>query len=423
VIATLLAAASFSGTASLCTADPADPAATPTPPPAATAPAAPEAAATPAPPAAAPAATPAVAPAAAAILKRAVDAYAALKSYSDTETSTVAGANGASQTASMTVTLKKPNKVVVVAKAGGASARIVCNGAGIFAVTSDKPKAYTKQPVQGSVDDVLRAIDASPVPESGVIPILLTRPNAYDLLTSRMSSLTLEPAATVDGVNVDVVQMGLTAGTQSATVTFSIGSSDHLIRQVVESSSGNTLTETRSDVVADANLADSLFAFTPPAGSKLAIQTQPQYYDPRLKVGARPLPLKAKDMDGKPVSLADYSGRVVLLDFWATWCGPCVASVPDVVATYKKYHARGFEIIGISLDQRDGRQGLVDFIHVNGMTWRQVYDGGGWSSAVPVSYGIQAIPFTLVVGRNGRIAAVDPRGPALDAAVGAALAQ
>src|SRR5690348_6203311 len=75
-----------------------------------------------------------------------------------------------------------------------------------------------------------------------------------------------------------------------------------------------------------------------------------------------------KDVDGKPLSIAGYKGKVVLLDFWATWCGPCVMELPNVLKTYEKHHDQGFEIIGVSLDQEEER--LRNFLKQKNVTWR-----------------------------------------------------
>jgi thiol-disulfide isomerase/thioredoxin len=106
-----------------------------------------------------------------------------------------------------------------------------------------------------------------------------------------------------------------------------------------------------------------------------------------------------KDMTGKPLSIANYKGKVVLLDFWATWCGPCVVSVPKIIATYKKFHGKGFEIVGISLD-RD-KDSLVTFSKQRGMTWPQYFDGKVWENDISTRFHVNAIPATWLVDKKG----------------------
>jgi thiol-disulfide isomerase/thioredoxin len=138
-----------------------------------------------------------------------------------------------------------------------------------------------------------------------------------------------------------------------------------------------------------------------------------------LVVGAAFPDFSEQDLAGKPLSLANYKGKVVLIDFWATWCGPCRAELPNVVATYQKYHSQGFEVIGISLDQ--DRKKLVDYTKEMNMTWPQFFDGQGWGNKLAAKYGIDSIPATYLIDGNGRIIGTDLRGKDLEAAVAKAL--
>lgn len=112
--------------------------------------------------------------------------------------------------------------------------------------------------------------------------------------------------------------------------------------------------------------------------------------------------------DGTKVDLAKLQGKVVLIDFWATWCGPCMREVPNVVAAYKKYHDRGFEIVGISLDQ--SKESMMKVAAAKGMTWPQYFDGKGWGNEISTAYHIKSIPTMWLVGKNGLVATTEARG-------------
>jgi peroxiredoxin len=128
-----------------------------------------------------------------------------------------------------------------------------------------------------------------------------------------------------------------------------------------------------------------------------------------------------KDTAGKPLSIANYKGKVVLLDFWATWCPPCVRELPNVIKTYEAYHKQGFEIIGISLDKEEPK--LASFTKEKNMTWVQYFDGLVWENKLAVKYGINSIPATFLLDGQGTIIGKDLRGDALEQAVAKALAK
>ena len=140
-----------------------------------------------------------------------------------------------------------------------------------------------------------------------------------------------------------------------------------------------------------------------------------------LAVGGKFPDFNEKDVLGQPMSVAKYKGKVVLVDFWATWCGPCVKELPNVLATYQKHHAKGFEIIGISLDQ--SAQKLNDFTKEHKMTWQQFFDGKGWANKLAGVYGVSSIPATYLLDGTGKIIGKDLRGDELETAVAAALAK
>ncbi len=132
----------------------------------------------------------------------------------------------------------------------------------------------------------------------------------------------------------------------------------------------------------------------------------------RLDQIGKPVPaFTAEDIRGQAIRLAAYRGKYVLLDFWATWCGPCVAELPRLQAAYQSYHDAGFEIIGISLDE--SKAAVVDFVKVRKIPWRQVHNAGGANDLIE-SLGVTSIPATYLIDPEGTILRIDLRGKALD---------
>ena len=136
----------------------------------------------------------------------------------------------------------------------------------------------------------------------------------------------------------------------------------------------------------------------------------------RLSLPGNQMQIDANLLDGKPFDWASYRGKVVLVDFWATWCGPCIAELPNVKENYKKYHDKGFDVVGISLDQTKDK--LEAFIEKEELPWAQLYDeeiqkGKGWNHPVAQFYGISAIPAAILVDKDGKVVSMKARGPEL----------
>ena len=140
-----------------------------------------------------------------------------------------------------------------------------------------------------------------------------------------------------------------------------------------------------------------------------------------MKLAKEPLNLKFQAVDGTAVDVAKLRGKVVLLDFWATWCGPCRMEIPNVVATYKGLHSQGFEIVGISLDQN--KEQMVKFTQTAGMTWAEYFDGKMWANEISTRYGISAIPAAWLLDKKGMVRSTEARGSNLGEQVKKLLAE
>ncbi|WP_438480486.1 TlpA family protein disulfide reductase [Oleiharenicola lentus] len=138
----------------------------------------------------------------------------------------------------------------------------------------------------------------------------------------------------------------------------------------------------------------------------------------RVNVGrTQPVDLKFTALDGTVVDLEQLRGKVVLIDFWAMWCGPCIAELPNIKKVYADYHARGFEIVGISLDGPTDGERLKKFLEKNEMPWPQHFDGKNWKTPLAIHYAVNSIPSMLLLNKEGLIVSTSARGPALETLV------
>jgi thiol-disulfide isomerase/thioredoxin len=126
----------------------------------------------------------------------------------------------------------------------------------------------------------------------------------------------------------------------------------------------------------------------------------------------QPVDLSFTAADGSEVDVAKMRGKVVLIDFWATWRPACMEEAPDVVTTYNMLHDKGFEVVGVSLDE--DRNALDSVTQARGMVWPQYFDGKGWSNDIAVRYGIHSIPTMWLLDKNGKLADANARDDLAD---------
>jgi peroxiredoxin len=138
----------------------------------------------------------------------------------------------------------------------------------------------------------------------------------------------------------------------------------------------------------------------------------------KTSVGATAMDFTQNDTAGKPVMLSAFRGKYVLVDFWASWCGPCRAENPNVVSAYTKYHPKGFEILSVSLDRPGDKDKWLKAIYADRLDWTHVSDLQFWQNAVAVQYGVGSIPQNFLIDPQGKIIGKGLRGEDLDKKLG-----
>ena len=133
--------------------------------------------------------------------------------------------------------------------------------------------------------------------------------------------------------------------------------------------------------------------------------------NPKLVSARFAMPIKVTSATGELLSLDNLKGKIVLLDFWASWCGPCRAEMPAVKRVWEKYQKENFVIIGVNLD--DNRKAFDQYVKEEGVTWPQFYDGKGWNNRIAQLYSVHAIPATFLIDQQGIIRASGLRGSRL----------
>jgi peroxiredoxin len=132
-----------------------------------------------------------------------------------------------------------------------------------------------------------------------------------------------------------------------------------------------------------------------------------------VRIGAEAPLFTSSDTAGRPVNLKDFRGKYVLLDFWASWCGPCREENPNVVKAYAQFRDKNFTVLGVSLDQENKHDAWVKAINDDGLRWNHVSDLKFWNSAVAKLYSIRSIPQNFLLDPNGKIVAANLRGEEL----------
>ncbi len=170
---------------------------------------------------------------------------------------------------------------------------------------------------------------------------------------------------------------------------------------------------TYSNWLLNPTLPDLLFDPTPPSEFE-GISPELPNHDQTIVVGGKPFPIDTIDVNGNHFSLKNHEGKVILLDFWATWCSPCMSELVNLKEFLNKYDKQRFQIVSISLDETPDLPNLHDVIKADKLTWTQLCDGKGFKSPFAIQYKLNAIPFNILIGKDGKIIAVDKHGNELE---------
>jgi thiol-disulfide isomerase/thioredoxin len=362
-----------------------------------------------------------------ALITRASASYKALQSLSELIEVKADVPDQKPQVVRIRVYYQRPNKALVRMTDEMGTSTIAADGRTISLMVPQVKGKY----MQRAVPEPANPIEVALQRTAGVGPGLDLWLSGADVLSQIrpvLSSLKMGAPEQIEGVDVESAVLSLKSRSGPVSMTFSFGKTDHLVRRVLmertlKNPEGKevkmSMVEVHREVQPNNAIAPALLKFTPPAGYQKVDSLEPPTYDERLKVGVAPFPINAKDLSGKTLNLAQYKGKVVLLDFWATWCGPCMMDMPAVQAVYKKYKSQGFDIIGISSDET--KADLQSVVKARGLGWRQVFDGT--EGPVNAAYKVVAIPTSFLIGRDGKIAAINLRGHELEPAIKKALAQ
>ena len=304
------------------------------------------------------------------------------------------------------VAWQKPNNLRVEADNGAGTSLYVSDGAKLWMTIARAPRQYLEKTISST-----RSLMPSVLTETSIdkttLGMFLTGKDPLRQFGSALQSVELSNVKVGGKIAPDRVAlvMKLLRRKDEGTATFVIDGKTNLLRSVKISKTVNgapvTIAETYNNRRTKADANDN-FEYSIPAGEERVTKFAKLPYDPRLVVGAKPFRIDTKDIDGRMVDLDEYKGKVVVIDFWATWCPPCKVDAPRLAALHNKYKDQGLEIIGVNMDY--DMVNLRPFAEHYGMTWRQTYDGKGWDNAISNRFGVASIPFTLVIGRDGKIA-------------------
>ncbi|OMP30080.1 TlpA disulfide reductase family protein [Mangrovimonas sp. DI 80] len=188
-----------------------------------------------------------------------------------------------------------------------------------------------------------------------------------------------------------------------------------LIESLIQGRDSDLAKLTEAYNALDADIKNSEYGVV--VGGKIKQKEQEAAKTAYLEIGKPAPEFSAPDTNGNVVALKDLRGKATIIDFWASWCGPCRRENPNVVKVYEKYHDKGLEIIGVSLDKEGQKDRWLQAIEADNLTWNHVSNLKYFQDPVAQQYNIRSIPSTYILDENGIIVAKNLRGPALEAKI------
>lgn len=352
------------------------------------------------------------------ILARSIQAYQSLQSYQDSSVN-VDNSPAEKLVTHQIISFKAPRYLNVVTMGGKYPLMNNYDGVNYNSINVDNDGIFwTHQPLPDKSYGRRVLLQYQP---AGVLftPFLAGVSPVNSPFGIAISSLKLGPTVTLDSVKVNTI-IATPLDDSKTHYIYLIGQKDHLLRRVTMEGvtvmgDKYTTTETHSHIRTNLTFPLGTFRFHIPPGAPLKniLEGLP---DDTLQKGGKAPYFHAMDLHYKKINLNQYKGKVLLLDFWATWCLACRYEMPYFKSLYQKYHSQGFEIVGVSQDAQ--RSDLTAFIHQHKIPWRQIHDS---ASVISQNYKADALPTTVLVDRTGKIIAVNQTSLLLDTAIRNAL--
>ncbi|RYG75626.1 redoxin domain-containing protein [bacterium] len=348
---------------------------------------------------------------ASAILDQSAQAYAALNGLSMQYAAFDDNA-GKTTSSSGTIAFSRPGKARLDIKTGKSNFVVLSDGVKIYSQLQPDSYRVGYSPKASAIESVFENV---PSALSLLLPFLAAGNNPLGMEGIKWQDVKLLPEG---------VSMSTKLGSKAPPLTFKLyfDPTDKLLRRaeavmIVDGKKSVNLT-TITNVRLNPEFSPTSFTFVPPAGAKEVAEAP--LFNPELRVGTVPPELKGLDFEGKAHPWKDYEGKVVLLHFWMESSSPSTSELRNVLQNYIYYHEMGLNMIGIPLDV--DKAGVQEFVKKNNLTFPQLFDGKGLAGADVTSYAVRMLPFSILVGKDGKIAAVNPKGQQLEPEIVKALA-